>query len=248
MKFLKPQHLPPFTLLAGILGFILRVILNRSGTDEKGLLIAGHGAGILLFILTALILGVLFLGVRELRPVSQYSRLFPASVLGFAGCLLAALGIVISAAETLLRKQDTFSWIIGVLALLCAVCLVLLGLCRKQGKQPSYLLQACLTVYLMAQLVSEYRYWSPEPQLLLYFFPLLAMVFLMLTAYQATCLDAGKGSRRWYAFCNQAAVFFCCISLLSDHWLFYLAMGLWAATNLCSLQTFKDRSVEHKEV
>lgn len=247
MKFLKAQYISLFTLLAGILGFILRAVLHSTGTDEKGLLIAGHPAGILLFILTALILGVLFLGLRDLQPVGQYSRLFPASNLGFVGCILAAVGILISAVGEFLHQQDAFTRIISVLALICAVCLVLLGLRRKQGKQPGYLLHACLTVYLMAQLVSEYRYWSPEPQFLLYFFPLLAMVFLMLTAYQATCLDDGKGSRRWYAFCNQAAVFFCCISLLSDHWLFYLAMGLWAVTNLCSLQTFKNRSIEHKE-
>lgn len=247
MKFLKARYLPLFTLLSGALGLFLRWVLSRTGTDEKDLLVTGHWAGVLLFILTALFLGVLFLGIRQLRNSSNYNRLFPASVFSFAGCILAAAGILLSALGDLRYRQDSFTLIIFALSVLCAVCLVLLGLCRMQGKQPGYLLHAGVTLYMMVQLISEYRYWSPEPQLLLYFFPLLSMVFLMLTAYQATCLDAGKGSRRWYAFCNQAAVFFCCVSLLSSHWLFYLSMGLWAGTNICNLQPVKKRSTERKE-
>lgn len=247
MKFLKARYLPLLTAIAGVLGFILRLVLGRFGMDEKGLLVTGHFAGILLFILTALLLAALFLGVRELRNISSYTRIFPASVFGFGGCILAAVGILLSALADLRVQRDNFTVVLFVLTVLCAVCLVLLGICRMKGTQPGYLLYTCVTVYMMVQLISEYRFWSPEPQLLLYFFPLLAMVFLMLTAYQATCLAAGKGSRRWYVFCNQAAVFFCCISLLSSHWVFYLSMGLWAATNLCSLNPFKKQPLERKE-
>lgn len=241
MKFLKPQLLPLFTLVAGILGFLLRLLLSRTGIDEKGLLMADHYAGTLLLILTAIVLAVLFLGCRKLQNVDRYSAMFPASSLGLAGCILTAAGILYVGIDDLIAQQDNFSVVVGLFAIVCAVCLVVLGIYRKQGKQPGYLLHACLTVFLMIQLISEYRYWSPEPQLLLYFFPLLATVFLMLTAYQATCLDAGRGSRRWYVFANLAAVFFCCVSLPGDHWIFYLSMVLWAGTNLCSLQAFKNR-------
>jgi len=84
--------------------------------------------------------------------------------------------------------------------------------------------------------VCQYRVWSPEPQLELYFFPLMACVCLMLTAYQALCLDIRKEDRRGYAFFNQAALFFCCLSLLDTQRFFYLGMGIYCATNLCSLR------------
>lgn len=247
MKNIKLQYLPFFTLAAGLLGFILQLILTRSGVDEKGLLVAGHFAGICLYILTALVLVVLFLGIRGLQNISKYSRLFPASVFSFAGCILAAAGIVVNAVTGIMYQQDTVTLFVTVFAAAAAVSLVLVGIHRLKGKQPNYLLHACVTVYLMFQLVSLYRHWSPEPQLLLYFFPLLAVVFLMLTAYQAACLDAVNGSRRWYVFSNQAALFFCCLSLCSEYWLFYLAMGLWTGTNLCSLQVGRNRSSDSKE-
>ena len=145
------------------------------------------------------------------------------------------------------QQQDTVTLFVTVFAAVAAIALVLIGIHRLKGQQPNYLLHAAVTVYSMFQLVSLYRHWSPEPQLLLYFFPLLAAVFLMLTAYHAACLDAMQGSRRWYIFFNQAAVFFCCLSLFSEYWLFYLAMGLWAGTNLCSLQVGRSRSAESKE-
>lgn len=247
MKNIKLQYLPFFTLAAGLLGFILQLILNGSGVDEKGLLVTGHFAGIVLYILTALVLVVLFLGIRGLQNISRYSRLFPASPFAFAGCILAAAGIVVNAVTGIMDQQDTVTLFVTVFAAVAAVSLVVIGICRLKGNQPHYLLHSGVTVYLMFQLVSLYRHWSPEPQLLLYFFPLLAAVFLMLTAYQAACLDAVKGSRRWYVFSNQAALFFCCLSLCSEYWLFYLAMGLWTGTNLCSLQTVRSRSSDNKE-
>lgn len=247
MKKIKLQNLPFFTLAAGLLGFILQLILQSTGVDEKGLLITGHFAGILLYILTALVLGVLLLAVRKMQNISRYNKLFPASPVSFAGCILAAAGIAGCGVFSLLQQRDIITVLTAVLAVAATVCLVLLGLCRKKGKQPSYLLHACVTAYLMLQLVTLYRHWSPEPQLLQYFFPLLGAVFLMLTAYQAACLDDGKGSRRWYVVCNQAAVFFCCVSLLSEYWLLYLAMGVWAHTNLCTLRPVRSRPAEPKE-
>ena len=56
--------LPYFTMGAGGLGLALRVWLF-SATDEKSLLPAGHPADAALYILTALVLGILFLAARN---------------------------------------------------------------------------------------------------------------------------------------------------------------------------------------
>ena len=57
----------------------------------------------------------------------------------------------------------------------------------------------------------------------------------MLTAYHTTALDVRKGGRQWLVFFNQAALFFCCLSLSGKTRFFYLTMILWLALDLCSV-------------
>lgn len=247
MDFLKPHILPYFTLIAGVVAFILRLILQLTGIDEKGLLVSHHAAGIILYVVAALFLVVLILCVRPLNGVSRYSKLFPASILSAVGCVLAAAGILYTALEQAFRQPDILTILSAVVAVVAAVCLVRISMFRQKGERPSYLLHALVTVYFMLQLICQYRYWSPEPQFLLYFFPLLASVFLTLTAYQATCLDAKKGRRWQYVFFNQASLFFSCAALISEYWVFYLAMILWTGTNLCSTRIPRPRSQSSKE-
>jgi len=234
-KNLNP-YLPLLTLVCGIIGLLLRIWLLAAGIDEKGLLVTNHPANILVFVLTALYMAALFLAIRPLHSVSNYQKLFPASAVSIPGCIAAALGLIYSAFRELTMRRDLVTMITLALAVAAAVCLLLLGIYRSKGKRPHYLLRTVLTAYLMLHLISQYRLWSAEPQLQYYFFQLLASVLLMLTAYHGTMLDAKASSRRWYVFCNQAALFCCCLSLRGESWLFYLTMGLFTATTLCSLQ------------
>ena len=64
----RSHILPLFTMGAGGLGFALRLWLF-SATDEKGLLPAGHWADAALYLLTALVLGILFLATRQLSGI-----------------------------------------------------------------------------------------------------------------------------------------------------------------------------------
>ena len=234
-KIFKSTLLPVFTLICGLLGFGLRLWLFGTGIDEKGLLVAGHPASVLIWILTAIVVAVVALGVRKLMPIEKYNQLFPASPVAGIGCMLGATGILYGTIREYLQVRDTITLVTLILGLLAAVALVLLGACRWQGKRPAFWLQSAVTVYFMLHLVSQYRLWSAESQLQVYFFPLLASVFLMLTAYHGAVLDAEKGSRRWYVFGSQCALFFCCLSLQGSSWPFYLAMALWLTTGLCSL-------------
>ena len=247
-KLLKTTNIPLFTLLAGLIGFALRLWLFGAGVDEKGLLIANHPAGVMVWILTALVLVVLALGVRKLTDMPRYSQLFPASKLAAFGCILAAAGILYVNIRELLQVRDAITIVTLILGVVAAVSLLLLGACRWQGKRPVFWLQSAMTVYFMLHLVSQYRLWSSEPQLQVYFFPLLASVFMMLTAYHGAVLDGGKkGSRRWYVFSSQSALFFCCLSLQGTSWPFYLTMALWLGTGLCSLRAPAARAAEGEE-
>lgn len=232
----KTKYLPIFTVFCGLLGFGLRLWLFGSGVDEKGLLVASHPANALTFILTGVTLAVIFLSVRKLRRIRSHKKLYPASVTALLGCIPAAIGIVLTALYELRLQRDLITTVTLVLAVLAAVSLILLGIGRKKGLRPNFLMQAILTVYLMFHLVSQYRLWSSEPQLQVYCFQLLASVFLMLCVFHGTILDTQVGSRRWFVFFNQAALFCCCMSLVGSSWGFYLAMGIFCATNLCSLQ------------
>ena len=242
LEFFKPAFLPGLTVVAGVLALLLRIILQATGIDEKGLLVSGHFASVLLYIITALFLAVLFLCAQSLNNLNRYSKLFPASMIGAVGCMLAAVGVLATGVIQVFRQSDPLTLIAAAMSVVTAICLVRIGMFRQKGQRPSYLLYTVVTVYLMLQLVCQYRFWSPESQFTLYFFPLLASVFLTLTTYQATCLTAKKGIRWQYVFFNQAALFFCFVSIISQYWIFYLAMGLWAATNLCSTRMARPRN------
>lgn len=239
-KLFKPTMLPLFTLIAGVVGFGLRLWLFLTGVDARGLLPANHLAGILSFVLTAIVLAALVLCTYTLTPLGSYSKLFPAWLLAGIGCAAAAAGILYVNIRDLIAQPDIITIATLVLGVVAAAALLILGFCRLKGKHPSFWLQAAVTVYFMLHLVSQYRLWSSESQLQVYFFPLLASVFLMLTAYHGAVLDANKkANRRGYAFCNQAALFFCCMSLQGSSWPFYLAMAAWLGTNLCSMKAVK---------
>lgn len=242
---LKPHILPFFTLGAGGIGLALRVWLFAM-RDAKGLLPDGHIADVLSFVLTAAVMAVLYLCVQPLGTVSRYTRLFPASPIRAAGCVLGAAGILCAAIRAV--GNNAALGVIGLVIGICAAAaLIYLAFCRLKGAHPSALLHAVPTVYLMLHAVSQVRSWSSETQLSVCFFPLLAVVFLMITAYQYAVLDFKKSSRRWFVFCNQAALFFCCLSLNSDNTLFFIGMAAWMGCDLCDLTTRAPRQPVQQE-
>ena len=234
-KLNNPTFLPSFTLLCGILGLALRVWLFFDGMDEKGLLSASHPAHILTFVLTALVLAVIFVLVRPLNAVDRYQQLFPSAVFPAIGCVIAAAGIIWVNFRDMHQRLDRITIISLILGLLAVISLLILAYCRSKRIRPSCYYHAIIAVYLMFHLISQYRLWSSEPQLQIYFFPLLASVFLMLSAYHSAVLDARKNGRRWFVLCNQAALYCCCLSLWGDNWPFYLAMGVWVVSGICTL-------------
>ena len=113
-----------------------------------------------------------------------------------------------------------------------AVCIVLFGIGRLQGK-PAHLITHIITIlYFMIHLVMQYRAWCATPQLYDYFFPLLSSVFLMLFVYHRACKDLTKEKEGAYLFFGQAALFCCFLSLTGSSWLFYASMAAWTTLDL----------------
>lgn len=233
---LRPRILPLFTLGAGGLGFALRLWLFAN-TDEKGLLPDAHISAVLLYILTGLVLAVLFICVRQLKPVSKYAKLFPASIHRSVGCGIGAFGILYTAVFQYGFSGDILHTLTAVVGVAAALAMGTMAFLRYLGSRPSVPLYTVLTAFLMLDTVSRCRVWSAEPQAQMYFFPLLAGVTLMLAGYYLTELSVRRGDSRRFVFFNQAAVFFCCVCMNGENGLFYPAMAAWLALDLCAVDT-----------
>ena len=225
----RSNILPYFTMGAGGLGLALRLWLF-SATDEKNLLPAGHPADALLYILTGLTLGILFLATRQLTPRRIHKNaLFRTSAcaygLGGLGLLLAAV-LNLSGSAVRLANMATAASFLG------AVLLFFMAFLKFRHKRLPFWLHAGLTVVLMLDTVAQCQIWGAEPQLQAYFFPLLASVCLVLSAYHKTVFTAKQGDPKLLAFFSQSALFFCCLSLNAPQWPLYFGMLFWAAVQI----------------
>ena len=224
MKHSFPRTLLPcFPFFAGALGFALRLWLF-SATDEKGLLPASHFADSALYILTAVTLAVVFLASRNPGCANKTPGISAAIGSLFAGAALLATALMESAIGTV-RLAAVASWssLVGALAMFIAAFL------HSFRKKVPYYLNAVLTVALLLVTVAQGQVWGAVPQLQVYFFPLLASVFLILSAYQATACSASQGKPMLLIFFSQSALFLCCLSLNAAQWPLYLGMLIWAA-------------------
>lgn len=228
------KYLPLGTLCAGILGALLRTWLYASGTDEKGLLIPGHPANILTWLLTGAVTGLLVYFSLPLKEGKKFRFNFPASINSAVGCLAAALGIFVDAMGHL--GGTTLQNITGFLGIFSTMALVFISHCRLKGRYPSVLFNALICLYLMLRLVGLYQTWSAAPQLQDYVFPLLGCVAVMLACYHDAAFAANAGSRQRHTFYHMMAVYLCLTSLPhNDSYLFHLTLSAWMLTGHCNL-------------
>lgn len=228
------KFFPLFIFAAGMLGLCLRVWLFAAGIDEKGLIRSEHPVNYILPVLSAAIMAVLFFYAKNIRCPADYKQLFPRSVMRAIGNWGAGAGILYFGIDRFLASAGT-NYLLLLAVGIVAVCFAILGYFRLKGLRPSYLFHAFITIFFIGFLLLQYSGWSATPQLGRYGYEALACISLMLTCYYRTTLDAEfQGFRRYLLF-QLAALFFCCLSLTSQDWPFYLAMLLHNALDLCDL-------------
>lgn len=230
-----PLFAPVIGVFGALIGLCLQLLLLRTGVDERGLLITTHPAAVLSVILIALVFAGLYLCLRPLTGNGFYEDLQPASPIAAVGCFAAAVAVGIHGAQNLLDRTDGLLTATGIVGAACAVCMLLAGILRLRGKRLSALLQGTLCLYLLLHLVNSYRHWNTHTQSLRFLFPLLALVFLALTAYYRACLDADSGDRRTFSFFQYGAVFLSGTAAATGDAVFFLLMALWAGTAYCNL-------------
>ena len=221
--------LPFFTMGAGGLGLALRLWLF-SAADDRGLFPTGHPANSGVYILTALTLVVLFLATRE--PVHRRINKQFIRVSGTCAYLIGGLGLILTAVWKFSGSNEKLAWIAVAASVVGGLAMFFMAALKFARKQLPYWLPAVLTVVLMLDTVTQCQVWGAVPQLQIYFFPLLASIFLILTAYHKTVFTARKNNARLLAFFSQGALFFCCVSLNATQWPLYLGMLFWAAVQL----------------
>ena len=227
----NPGFFPWLTIFTGIVGFALQFWL-LSSTDVKGLLPQNHIAGILSFLLLALTLAAVFLLIRKAEYPTHYEKLFPKSALAAAGSVAGALAMGYSAFTQ--TGIGVFHFLLPVLGALSACALLVQAYCRLKGMRPHNLFSCTVAFYLIFQTLTYCRQWGIEPQTPLFFFQLLASLFLLLTCYYRAELDANTRYPRQYTFFSQAALFCCCLCIPGENSIFYLLAAIWiAADGIC---------------
>ena len=89
-RSISPRILKLLILSAGLLGLLLRFTLLHTAADEKGLLITGHWADTGVWLLTAAVIGVIFLVSRHCASPACCDTAVSPSILRCAGSLVAA--------------------------------------------------------------------------------------------------------------------------------------------------------------
>lgn len=246
-KLLKPNKLPQFAAVAGIIGWLLRSQLYIRGLDDKGLLVRNHPLELLLLALTALTLGVLIQGVRKLGGSEAYGDNFGPSGASAVTHVLAGAAFVL----TVLLKEPVMQNKLGllwkVLGLLSGPCFLLAGISRRKGKQPFFALHMVPCLFLVLHIINHYQVWSGNPQVQDYLFPLLGIVMVCLFAYYTAAFDADTGNRRMHLFTGLTAIYLCLVTIArTDYLLLFAGCLLWVQSDLCTL-TPKPRAPENQE-
>ena len=227
LSFPKSEQLKYGTLGAGLLGLLLRVLLYSTGIDRRGLLISTHWAQFALWILTAAVIGGIFC-LRTWIPAPKKIRFSP-SKFAAAGCLLAAVALVLTPSET--PSGFSLEPVEPVLRYLAAAALLGIGWCRFSGHRPNFLMHVILCAYFGIRMVCRYRVWSVEPQLMHYFFQLGAHLSLTFAAYHFATMDAKMGDLKKLWYWGMGGIFFCAVSI-ADAPVLMLGMILWLCSNL----------------
>lgn len=228
-------------LSASFLAMMLRSLLYATAIDQKGLLTAGHWCTWSILILSGLILGILLLTTRKIQGSADSARSF----LSGSSSLLAACVIFQRSLSVYSVAGDRLNLIAALSGFAAALALLAVGICRIMGAKPNFLCHSAVSVFFALQLVSQYRNWSSDPQLIDYCFYLAAFICLMFTAYFLAGFDANIGNHRGMIFASMAATYFCCLALPeSGDVPLLISCALWAFTCTPPIQAKSNKETE----
>lgn len=236
------------SLLAVVPGFVCFLLrLGLYALEEpSGLLPRSHPLHIATLVIALTTAVAVLRFVLPLKGSGAYGTNFPADPLAMTGSCFAALWmlpVAFDIGEHAAGKLD-LAW--TVLAFLAVPCLLCIGLFRRTGRRPFFLIHGTLCLFFAIHMLCQYQTWSSNPQIADYFFGLLACVFLALAAYHRALFDLDAGKRKQLLLCGLLAGFFCICSLAGEgEKRFYLSGALWALTDLCAIHPAPTQEEQH---
>lgn len=253
-KFINSKSIPVVVLVSSMIAVLLRLWTWGTGPDEVGLFQPKPLAWTLLWLLTALVVGALFYALRGLKRPGTYRDNYPKSIP--AGCCIvpAAVMMIITGVVQLrscvnpeVTGTTAVTTVTGICGLVAGLCLLLSAAYRCLGKQPFFLINGVVCLYLAVRLFHCCQLWSNESQVGLVVFPFLASTVLMLAQYQRVCFDVDLGKRKMAAFWSLLSVYLCVLAIFgTEEPLFYGTCALWRMADLCSLRPLK-RKIQPEE-
>ncbi len=231
----KTSKLLATVLTAGVLGFCLRLVLYRTGFDEKHILSSSHPLHLICLGLTALLGICLLFVLRSQEKPGDPAADFPPSALRLPAAL-AAGGLMICHGITLAGNTgDSLDLIRKLLTFAAGGCMLLCALVPRDLRRPQLLFRGVLCLFFALDMLCRYQSWSSNPQLPDYVFQIFACVLLASANYQRLAFDADLGHRRRLLFSSLMGVYLCllCIAGPESQW-FYLGGAFWAGSCICS--------------
>ena len=215
---------PLLGLALGLVGAGCRFLLYALGMDEKGLLVPGHPAAMLLWVVTAAAVLAAVLAAMTFREDNKAPDETCRSIPEALGTAVMALGVL----STLLLPENngiaTLLRLHRILSVLAFFCLLAAAVFRLMGKPVPFGCYAGAAVFFFVHVVTRYRAWSGNPQMADYLHALGAGLCLSLVSYYETALVVGLGGRR-QRFALGILGVFCCVAAA--------ARGEYPALHLC---------------
>ena len=226
------KYRPLFVVLgAGILGFFWRVLLYRTGFDDRGILSASQPLHLGCLILTALVALFLALKAKTFPDAPQDLPRFRLPLGLTAGCCL-----LVQALRLCRRISGPLVLLQCALTAAAAVAMVVCALPLKKSRSLASGCHGLICIGFAADMLGRYQGWSGNPQLPDYVFHVLAGVALSLTAYQTLALHTGLGSPKWQKFWGLWGIFLSLLCLAGPvPGEFYLGGACW--TIVCLMTT-----------
>ncbi len=213
----------------GAVGFGLRKFLYILAEDGKGLIRSGHP---LEWALWGVAAGALVLALLTAKNENGSDTAAERAV-SACGWMAAAIGIGLTVLRGTSAAQGLLGLVWKLMGIVCVAALMIAAKQRWEGKQPCFLFSAAVCVFFAVHMVSSYRGWSSNPQIIDYVFTLFANIFLILFAYQQGAVAADCGKPQRIPLFGTMAVFFCLVCLSgTENPVLYLTGGAWALTNL----------------
>ena len=215
---------PLLGLALGLVGAGCRFLLYALGMDEKGLLVPGHPAAMLLWVVTAAAVLAAVLAAMTFREDNKAPDETCRSIPEALGTAVMALGVL----STLILPENngiaTLLRLHRILSVLAFFCLLAAAVFRLMGKPVPFGCYAGAAVFFFVHVVARYRAWSGNPQMADYLHALGAGLCLSLVSYYETALVVGLGGRR-QRFALGILGIFCCVAAA--------ARGEYPALHLC---------------